>query len=105
MTEVSAARVVAVFKSRIRFGRPPSDLGGSMAVFVNGQQLVTIAYIYGVIDNASQWRLAEQIARSIGWDGDNEARELTEETLASDRETLTKWLGAREMERRWPMTM
>jgi hypothetical protein len=41
-------------------------MGGDLVVKVNGTTLVTIHYDYRYIDNARQWRLAEEIVKSLG---------------------------------------
>ena len=38
------------------------NIGGDLHVKLNGKSIVTIHYLYGWIDNASQYTLADQIA-------------------------------------------
>ena len=62
MDESKVIKVVSVDKPEITVGRP-EGLGSDLEVRVDGEPLVTVHYVYPWIDNASQYYIAEKIAK------------------------------------------
>lgn len=67
MDESKVIKVESVDKPEITVGRP-EGLGSDLEVRINGEPLVTVHYVYPWMDNASQWALAERIARMLKGD-------------------------------------
>ena len=49
-------------KPEITIGRP-EGLSSDIEVKIDGEPLVTVHYVYPWIDNHSQWKIAEKIAK------------------------------------------
>lgn len=63
--KIKPIRVVEYIQPKLKIDR--LDVFGNLSVILDGKPIITIHYIYGRIDNASQWALARQIAKSFGY--------------------------------------